>query len=854
MEKTILSKLIITILKGCALGNPTAALNQFVTDGIDIIAEKVIAQIPINYTIKEILSDKELERLNIPSEKHEVVRSAVEIILNGTDLDLYGVEPEQIAIHLYETYCKKYRNQYDDIEGRYIKYGLSKAIKTIELRLMEDKEFWLNHLYEVKKTFDLHEKRLCNIEGLVESIERSIPLDNQAQVYRNNWKKELFLNRANGRVAGVHLSDDGIYQLPHFYRGIEKSRCTNLDGFLSEYLSGRNGRVKSQMLVVLGQPGSGKSTLISYLLNNLTGINNREILVYPFAMIKLNGWHENARIIPSLLVEAIGLREKKEFTNKILILDGFDEVIVNNNRRDILDQLYDQWCGEGQIPNFTLIVTCRENALPNSPRCPCIRLCPLDEQQIISFAEAFWEKTERPENADNVLKKLTSGKPGISDIMGIPLLLYMTLAIKVDVNNSATVMDVYDRIFSLDTHGIYHRCEYDVAHAVTSREDCKKQLHSFSKRIAIKMWEDSPEEATIFRQDFEEIANEIIKDSATNTSAALIEQFFWVRHSEGEQGAYIRFVHRSIYEYFVAQSIFDMLKRPIIEGRCLMFVEAQSLVELLGKQVLTKDIEAYLNEKIQRLIQVKYVRVEQCVDQWREWFGEHLLKGMRFEIDTSAVMGLQWLSQELKCFLNLVPLMRLIISVGKSDIPIFLWNTSQQKEMFTMYTRYILANQQGLGVWQINFYGLCLGDIKLKGVNLRNINFENAVLTDVDFSEECLSDLNLCGSNLTRAKLSCTNFVNANLRNANLLLAELPGANFSGADLEGACMICANLAGALLKGANLKNAVFQKAVLDEAIYTEEDAAKAILLDGSLKPLAPLSAEQNKILVKFGLLR
>ncbi len=52
-----------------------------------------------------------------------------------------------------------------------------------------------------------------------------------------------------------------------------------------------------------------------------------------------------------------------------------------------------------------------------------------------------------------MIKKLLENR----EILGIPLILYMVLALNISIEKEESMVDVYDKIFSLDG-GIYDRC------------------------------------------------------------------------------------------------------------------------------------------------------------------------------------------------------------------------------------------------------------------------------------------------------------------------------------------------------------------------------------------------------------
>ena len=111
----------------------------------------------------------------------------------------------------------------------------------------------------------------------------------------------------------------------------------------------------------------------------------------------------------------------------------------------------------------------------------------------------------------------------------------MILALNISVDSEGTIVDVYDKIFSLDNGGIYDRCidkkSFGDRHRISK---IKEKIHNISRDIAIWMFENEPEKATISKKEFD-IGNKsdikisqndvtmTIKDGTlTNSGATLI--------------------------------------------------------------------------------------------------------------------------------------------------------------------------------------------------------------------------------------------------------------------------------------------------------------------------------------------
>ena len=209
----------------------------------------------------------------------------------------------------------------------------------------------------------------------------------RSQEYADKWNKNMFLNDFDDwdENAGINVKLHEVYRdehLPHFIWGENKKESDNLDKFLYSYIENNSN---NKMLLILGQPGIGKSTLITWITVKFSNRIN-DILVYKFTPDLENIDWRTGRISNKVL-ERLCLNYD-DLNRKVLIIDGFDEVSIEpNRRRDILDNLYGDWILNKSINNFTLIITCRENYVQKFAilRLRYITLLPWDEGQMVSF-------------------------------------------------------------------------------------------------------------------------------------------------------------------------------------------------------------------------------------------------------------------------------------------------------------------------------------------------------------------------------------------------------------------------------------------------------------------------------------
>ena len=111
------------------------------------------------------------------------------------------------------------------------------------------------------------------------------PVKSRTQEYADKWNQNMFLNDYDKRDenAGVNVKLSEVYleeHLPHYiwYKNSENNPSTDLKELLSEYIYEKD---ENKMLLILGQPGIGKSTLITWITANFTDKAD-DILVYRF--------------------------------------------------------------------------------------------------------------------------------------------------------------------------------------------------------------------------------------------------------------------------------------------------------------------------------------------------------------------------------------------------------------------------------------------------------------------------------------------------------------------------------------------------------------------------------------------
>lgn len=829
-----------------------------------------LANIAIDMT-KELSSIKKDKELSLPKqiravcEKHiystekqyiEIVSVAAEICLSNIDLFSNAYSEEELANKLCSEYIQKNHSQYgeDELEKlhKMLPPILECVIPKLERYYEGDLDFQVKWRITTNKMLQLcanqiaeHSERIDNIDSRLRIQEECSgrPTPKVAELkenYEQKWDKTLFLDNKKTLKQ--------VYQLPNYQyidywyeededgndESINADYRDDLDTQLQNTLLNCNNTYQ-RMLVVLGHPGSGKSTLITYLLNNHINdaLLKRTIRVYRFSGFCDIDWNKNTENLPQLMLNEMGLL-KSDLNNSVLILDGLDEIAMHSGHEDFLNNLFLQWASSKEITHFSLIITCRRNRINDIGELQMrhILLCPLNGQQIEQFADAYWGKSTNQftSKEKSILNRITNSSKSITSVMGIPLILYMSLALEIDLSGETGLGDIYEQIFSTSNidNSIYYR-KYDRKHPITSNE--AEIIHLFSKKIAELIWEYSPEEGIVEKQQYEPISNTLSSGKSDDLREILIGQYFM----EGADGCQLLFVHRSMHEYFIALSIYDGIAEivnselsltALFSKKSLQSEECKLTIftNLFGMQNIMDypDIQGFLLHMLKKnpLGNAKW---------WSDFFECFLKYGLSDAASGRIKGGEKGLEEELNRFYNLI------------------WLTREQLRNFGIPAPFVLNDNLCDSIYlkipydkKKDLSELYLKNISLMGYNyveaqLNNASLQNAVLSQADFSGADLSFINLISSDMHQINLSYASLANAKLQGADLKQALLSGsilenADFSGADLANANLSDANLSHAKFVGANLENAIFEGAIIDNVTFDKANM-KGVSLNG-----------------------
>lgn len=385
--------------------------------------------------------------------------------------------------------------------------------------------------------------------------------------YADKWNERLFLHR---RPEDEELTLRKTYISPLYETIIPESDRTDepQDDFnekLEQFIN------YGKSLLIIGPPGIGKTSIVCYLADKYK--NDPDVIILRFSDWSSEEWTSYAytyKTHDSILMNAITNKlgcSEKELRGKLVVLDGFDEIKYNYFKNDLLD---DFLINIRIIKGLRIIFTSRENYILHDINKfqYVIQLKPFNESKIITFC-----KNINPNY--RISKKYLFNID--MEVYGIPVILYMTIATGIDIIATNNKCSVYGKIFSAEG-GIYDRFAtkslegYDdfSIHDITYE---KKAFINILCKTAFTMFRISNSNSINFKE-----YQKIIDDEDKNLKNKTALWYDFPIDNLYEKSDKVAFVHKSIYEYFVAENIYYQLLK--------LFQLPDSLIENEGLSII----------------------------------------------------------------------------------------------------------------------------------------------------------------------------------------------------------------------------------------------------------------------------
>lgn len=647
----------------------------------------------------------------------------------------------------------------------------SELFHTILLLLLEQKNQYDHVVYEqLNQKLDEVGEKVDNLNRKFDEVkdnkkknvirEENVKFQNdKKRDYIKNWNSRLFLHQNNDEnpitLADVFIMPD--YKLDTSSQKIGFSYDDTLDRTIEKFIK----YDKTSTMLITGVPGIGKSTIISWIANKYKDFDN-------IIVLRFRDW-EHEELEKGLLKSICILLEckKRDLERKIVVLDGFDEMKSLDIRENIVYQFLSDI---KDFENFKCIITSRLSYIKPYYFHVILELRVFDIEKI----KIFCKKITRHEliNEEKIESNL--------DVLGIPVILYMAIMSNVDISENPTKPELYNRIFA-EEGGIFDKfyCDgigYDSGTQILRNIKNIKQYLKFLSETAFKMFE----KRTLILPSEE---CQIPELEMERKKISILE--FPIRYLFENSDSNIEFIHRSIYEYFVAEKIIGSIKKALEISENEL---ASVFGEMFSKEILSSEIIEFLRYKIQENgLCEKFYGINKT-------FQLMLHDGMTYYTKCSLENIIMC---EVKVFANMLEI-------------IHLWENGLLNFDNTI-CNYIKCNTGiSLNLDRLNLEGTELRGIFLKEASIRKINLKDADLRGI--TAERVVDAK--GANLQGANLMGADLIEANLMGADLSYANLMGADLRGAILDEVKLQGANLQRVVLKRASLEKTNLQRANLE----------------------------------------
>ena len=458
-----------------------------------------------------------------------------------------------------------------------------------------------------------------------------------------------------------------------------------------------------ELLVILGNPGLGKSSFMSYLANKYSD-EERYIFI---KMHDLDPAIAKKSILDAI-TDFLDCR-LRDLSDAVVFLDGYDEIRVDGAHYELcVDFITDL-----QQAKIKTVLSSRKNYIDldkesfanDFKRAVVVELKPFSKEHIIDYIRKYKSVTKEP--VDNLLSTIQKTQTDV-DVFGIPFILYLICSLNINISEIEGMASVYDKVFSLDG-GMYDKVyDKNTGHYLTQNPQRKTELLKISEEIAYKMFRDN----RLYVMN-DEIDKKILNRYPNSKSIYAIGNYY---HIENDKTF---FVHKTFQEYFVVRYLIRVLG------------------ELLNKLISEKETA---EETVQMLFNLFYCN--NYIYKRLNSFFEYLLSETNLENEKYRQAFARLVPQlykmylanafyELKPFNNILKSQNYLSSIH-TIINHFKIDTFYGLDEFEIVT--ILRSKQYV---HLNIFKLAIHDVDLSGA------FFRGSLTDCEWSKLLLNRIDL---------------------------------------------------------------------------------------------------------------
>ena len=566
-------------------------------------------------------------------------------------------------------------------------------------------------------------------------------------------------------------------------------------------------------IMILGRPGSGKSSFVAYMANQLKESGR------PFYIVRLRNMLEKQINDADPI---LGLTEYLQITlsdlsNAILVLDGLDEICALYSRTDFSVYLKKLLHNFHSISGLQVILTSRTGYFKTNNKgitdyCLEINIENWDCDDITCWSEKYAGihhiLSETVNN--NKLHLLDEQYSDKRAIFAVPILFYMANVRNVYLEHCSSICEVYNSVLQevAGDRGYDYGGGTSLQELISpylARQICREIAFAMFRMGRLKMTDPSdpyldPNEVNAAVAD----AMKIYGAGKSNLDEADKERIkkyyaltFYYNKNDSEQNA-VEFAHKSIAEYFIAEKILELLTSDI--PLC------EAIAECFGYAALTNDIAMFIYEKI------KGFRFEPAICALRNKLGQELLgsaiEGGLFVKPSKYGSTMHYLDRATVMLKSTLLLFEYLDCRTDSEhIP----NTEAFNNIVAGISRLVAVNAN-----HNILIPLCLNGFDLSDGDFSCGEFSEAHLSATKLVHTNFRDANMVDAQMHRCFIEAADFERANLAGADLTyLAMCNNTDFSQASLQGA-----DLSGSIFINTAFDGTDMREAILDGCVFGE----------------------------------
>lgn len=592
-------------------------------------------------------------------------------------------------------------------------------------------------------------------------------------------------------------------------------------------------------IMIMGKPGSGKSSFVSYLSTLLPdAIGPR-----PLFIIRLRNMQRSQINADDPIQGLLDYMEtdRNGLVNSVVILDGLDEVCALYQKTDFHIYLKKLLHHLSTIRGLQLLITSRtgyfrvDSAMENF--CLTLHIEDWDNDDLDLWSEkykAIHPCRQRVIESNNLHLK----EEKYSDkkaIFAVPILFYMANARGKLLSEHQSICSVYDAVLS----EVSDERHYDVASYISVHELIPGELaRQICIEIAFSMFRTGrlnynpsiPNDPYLYPEEVDAALLAAIQrcnSAALSLSAEEKQKIkntyaltFYYNEAHAEHNA-VEFAHKTIAEYFASEKMWEIMCSLSDETDETPLCDA--LAECFGYAPVTADILLFLKGRITIEKDTKKIaRIKRLLEKH---FLCSVLDGKIFSQPQNYPSDLHYMDRVSIMVRSVLMLFEYLDCQPPRP-------SEEQQHMFNN----VIASVARMAT--IRFQHRSLLPLALNGFNLSNGDFtacelSEAHLAGADLTHAIFTDANLTDGQLSECIMTTTDFSGANLAGADLTnIKNAHAVEFTEAAIQGADFSESFFVDASFEHADMQETILENCTFGAGCNLNEANMYMVIMDGA----------------------